>query len=654
MITKKKKHTENKFKISLKLLYIWLLAVGMNLNIARLAGEHNEKGLITGGNFVTKLLRNFTLAVQDTHNILFVLMLLFLGIVVFSKLWEKEISVKSIVLFIFSFFYSFFLAVGISFRTVGNLSLILGNYNFLLISLWYMLSITIILSKILQLLFRTGEIFFQKYETFDNQKKEINFFKLWFILSLLGLAYVITLYPGTASWDTITQLRYYYGNPTNNLYTTSDYLIPKNASSLNDHHPVFLTLVYGLFADLGVKFGSVNIGIFMLSILQYLFSTYVFSKTLMVFVSLGLKKHILKIISLFYGLFPLFPIFAIYLVKNSIYAVTILWFCTLLLEFIYNKKVINHWKWQVSFLSSIALQLLTMKYGVHVLLLTMIYLCIYFRKYYIKFAILIFIPIVIFQVGYNKILLNKLNVVPGDPVESYTIFFQQTARFVKEYPEDVSPNQKKVLKELFYYDRLADEYQPELSDPVKGRNVYRYNTVTASDLKEYPKVWLEMFLKHPGVYFEATLHNMYGYFDLNKDKGFNSDPLGNGIAVLRIQDNDDLFNSNGTEFKLNSNSENELARTILGKLVIFLANIPIISFLFKGNFYVFLTLLVAIYLGFKKRYDLISVILPLLLQILVCIASPVNDNQRYMYPLFFGSVLCLIVTVLAFTEKKIT
>ena len=60
------------------------------------------------------------------------------------------------------------------------------------------------------------------------------------------------------------------------------------------------------------------------------------------------------------------------------------------------------------------------------------------------------------------------------------------------------------------YDEIADLYNPELSDPVKA--TYRGGHITMAKLKRYFNAWFSMFLRHPGVYIEATLHNSYGYY----------------------------------------------------------------------------------------------------------------------------------------------
>ena len=58
---------------------------------------------------------------------------------------------------------------------------------------------------------------------------------------------------------------------------------------------------------------------------------------------------------------------------------------------------------------------------------------------------------------------------------------QQTARYLKEYPDDVTKEEAKAIDGVMKYDEIADLYNPELSDPVKA--TYRGGHITMAKLK---------------------------------------------------------------------------------------------------------------------------------------------------------------------------
>ena len=108
---------------------------------------------------------------------------------------------------------------------------------------------------------------------------------------------------------------------------------------------------------------------------------------------------------------------------------------------------------------------------------------------------------------YQKAILPMAGVKPGGKQEMLSIPFQQTARYVKYYGNDVSTEEEKVIRKVLDYDTIGKNYDPDLSDPVK-------NTYKQKDeyLKDYFNIWFEMLKKHPTAYIQATLNGTYGYW----------------------------------------------------------------------------------------------------------------------------------------------
>ena len=59
------------------------------------------------------------------------------------------------------------------------------------------------------------------------------------------------------------------------------------------------------------------------------------------------------------------------------------------------------------------------------------------------------------------------------------------------------------------YEKIGNNYNPELADPVK--NTYK-TSATSMDLNNYYFVWLKMGLKHPFEYIESFITNTYAYY----------------------------------------------------------------------------------------------------------------------------------------------
>ena len=102
-----------------------------------------------------------------------------------------------------------------------------------------------------------------------------------------------------------------------------------------------------------------------------------------------------------------------------------------------------------------------------------------------------------------------LGVADGSRKEMLSIPFQQTARYLKEYPDDVTESEENAIEKILDYGSLAENYNPEISDHVKDTF---NNSATTQDMVNYFKAWVSMFLRHPDVYFQATFNNTYGYY----------------------------------------------------------------------------------------------------------------------------------------------
>ena len=99
-------------------------------------------------------------------------------------------------------------------------------------------------------------------------------------------------------------------------------------------------------------------------------------------------------------------------------------------------------------------------------------------------------------------ILPALNVAPGGRQELRGFIFQQTARYMVEYQNDVTEYEKGVISSVLDYDHLTENYDPTLQDPVK----YTFNqSATTEMLNDYYRVWWKMFLRHPDSYIQATL-----------------------------------------------------------------------------------------------------------------------------------------------------
>lgn len=218
----------------------------------------------------------------------------------------------------------------------------------------------------------------------------------------------------------------------------------------------------------------------------------------------------------------------------------------------------------------------------------------------------------------DRVLPTRLEIVQGSTRELLSIPFQQTARCFRDYEEDITSEEFETINRVLDAERLKDLYTPETSDPVKG--TYKKDT-TSEELQGYFKVWGKMFLKYPITYIEATLQGSYGYwYPFRNFRGKQTGYISiNYNAMTGGFDPHYLFSYE--------------VRNKIGEYIYAWKYIPILSLFMNTGSYTWLLFLAAGYVLYQNRYRDLAVYIAPFMNVLVCIASPVNGEIRYALPL---------------------
>ena len=216
-------------------------------------------------------------------------------------------------------------------------------------------------------------------------------------------------------------------------------------------------------------------------------------------------------------------------------------------------------------------------------------------------------------------------VKPGGKQEMLSIPFQQTARYVKYYRNDVSTEEEKVIRKVLDYDTIGKNYDPDLSDPVK-------NTYKQKDeyLKDYFNIWFEMLKKHPTAYIQATLNGTYGYWGYMTEIRY---PYGYYVQPESM----DIYQK---EYKIYYLEKTKYIRDIYhGVLDTIYQKTPLTLFT-KPMIYLWILIgLLGMVCSFKKTIRYWIAFLPVVTSFLICLASPVNGDMRYMLPITASTIL---------------
>ena len=315
-----------------------------------------------------------------------------------------------------------------------------------------------------------------------------------------------------------------------------------------------------------------------------------------------------------YALVPLFPFYAMTAVKDVIFSSLILLYCIKLYDIMKYKQTTKQY---ILFSLLVLLIILFRNNGIYTIVLSLPFAMI-LKKEIRKPILIIFIFNIAMYIGYNKVLLPSLEIANTSIREMLSVPFQQTARYAKYYGDEISDEDKKIIDKVLGYDDLGERYEPDLSDKVKNK----YNKYTTDEeLKEYFQVWFKYLLKRPGVYIDATINNVYGYFYPNTSAWYIYTDLNHKLPEAGF---DYHFNGlNGLRSILSAYGEAFPYIPILGTI----ANIGMVV-------WIHILLLGMLIVNKMKKY--IVLLLPAFSLILVCIVGPANTYFRYILPCVFA------------------
>ena len=532
---------------------------------------------------------------------------------------------KNVVTMILSFIFTIFLTIGSSFIISDSLDAVIKHP---IITMLMMVISFIILNAIITFLFNKLDNYEVKEKKNDKKtgfiSKMIDKHPFWFsliVILLFWLIYIIAFYPAIMSPDPSFQILQFFG--IDNKYSTYVNLIDKSVIITN-HHPVIHTLLIGSCVKLGVSiFNSTNAGLFIYSIIQTLILASTLSYTIKFLKEINVSVNVRKAVLLIYALVPVFPFYAMSPVKDVIFGCLIILYIISIYKFIKLKNKINV-KTMIKEIILMILITLFRNNGIHIIILSFPFLLLLGRKNLMKYLI-IFIVVVLSYFTYDKVILPHFKITPGSVREMLSIPFQQTARYVIKNDDKIPEKDKKAIDKILDYDTLKKRYDPEKADDVKNK----FNKdATDRDLKNYFIVWFKELKDDPKTYVEATLNNTYGYFYPVKTNWY-----------IYVNENKTI---NNYGFDYHFNDLNVLRSALIAFGLVF-PYIPFLGLIVNIGFNTWILLFMMAYLIYRKKYKEIIYLIPSIIVLLVCFASPVNTYFRYALPNVFAMPTMLLI-----------
>ncbi len=544
--------------------------------------------------------------------------------------------------YILCWLFSFFMVLGESLATEETITVLYSNIAILLFSFVKIVGYINI--------FKIGFYYLDKLvNSFKNKEFKIkNKYFNWYIkklehypfrtsfitIALIWSIYILAFYPIVLSPDPSYQILQYFNVP--NKYI--DWVIQKDPNVfMTTHHSVLHTYLLGWAITIGRNILNDNFGLFLYTVFQTIIYISTLAYSIKVTKNFHLSNKYCFVLLIIYLFVPMYGIYTVSANKDVLYTSLMLLFILHIIEYIKNFKdnKLNNF-FVVRFILILIFLSLFRNNGLYIILLTLPFLLFYSKKNWIKMS-MAFLVSLICIFSFNKILIPSLGISNGSIREMLSIPFQQTARYVKYYENDLSEKDKKVIDKILGYSTLAQRYDAELADPVK--NEYNKNT-TNEDLKKYFAVWYKGLIKHPDVYIDATLNNTYGYF---------YPATHNWYAYSRYKD---TVTKKGVVEYYWSESTKSLRMVLTAYANIF-PYIPLVGCLSNIGFGTWMILILSSYLITNKLKKYLIVLIPMCGSLLFCFLSPANTYFRYAMPyLFVLPVITLLLLNINHEKQK--
>ena len=446
-----------------------------------------------------------------------------------------------------------------------------------------------------------------------------------FLLILAGwLPYILIFWPGSVPYDGFRQLNMFAGN-----------------QRFTNKHPWELSLIMGALMTIGNVISD-NWGIFMVVGVLALIYAVCYATVCYKLKSWGAPRWFNICCIAFFSLVPVFGAYSQTIIKDGSFSALFSLFMVIYVECCIptlREKSGQSLRQQLTVLFLVGFGMcITRNNGLYMVLPAFILLFFFLGKKRRLYAVGMVILVTVGYMGLQKEVAPRLYIGNFPSRVFFSIPMQQTARYLKEYPDDVTKEEAKAIDGVLKYDEIADLYNPELSDPVKA--TYRGGHITMAKLKRYFNAWFSMFLRHPGVYIEATLHNSYGYY-----YPFHNCTAQSSYRFYTV--NEPLIEESDYHQIFSAETRNQLKR-----YADLWSQIPGLAQICNAGTYTWIVILLLGYLIYRKRWKGILVLAAPALNVAICIASPVNGLLRYAFPLM-ACMPAVIFWGLAYAEKAI-
>lgn len=476
---------------------------------------------------------------------------------------------------------------------------------------------------------KAGKLSHSKWSSERLPGAGVCFFTAWLLIFLAWFPGYLAYYPAICSYDITIQT----GQVVAHAY--------------NDHHPILHTLLIGMFMDLGNSvFGDINTGIAVFAALQMLLLSGSLAAGIG-FLRAGKKKWPWLAALLLYGmLFPFHTYMSVSITKDTVFSALFLLQVFILLHIL--EKGENRFRpggFEILyFILTVGMILFRNNgsYAFLVLLFCNAAALVFGKQRRKLYGRLLLNGMAGFLAGSFILsgLFNAVGAVQGDKREMLSMPIQQLARCmvyhggagVEEQDDNSISEEDKALVNEFILNQAYKNYRPDIADPVKrNTNTYvvRYRT------KEFITTYFRLLGRYPGDFINAALAVNAGYlspFDTGHAY-INVNELESGMGYIQTRWVEAELNPRG----IYKDSKWEWLHGVLEEFADKNAylNVPLLKYIFVPGSYLWLCLILAGYLLWRKKYHLLLPMMLVFGYYATLFLGP-TVQLRYLYPVMIA------------------
>lgn len=471
------------------------------------------------------------------------------------------------------------------------------------------------------------------------------------VLALCWLPVLVGYAPALFMWDTNTQILQWFGL-TNHISSSVDLL--DSSVLLTQHHPPLHTALVGLCVQAGISLaGSENLGIFIYAVLQWIVDILAISWAFRIAQIVGAPRAPRFVALGFIALVPAYSNYSVLVTKDVLFASALLLFA---IELVYLVFCAASFDGRIAFSRRHAVLLVAGALGAALLRSGMVVavaggafaatLLLWhmqrrlareglrpvsarslLRIPLIALALVIAVNLLLARVVYPA-----LAITPSSKREALSIPMQQVARFMRDRPDAVQPEDLRAIDRVLDAPSLARLYDPSKSDPVKA--TYKEQT-SSDDLSAFWQTWARLFARDPGCFISATAANYYGYFypahamSWSYTSYFSSLVMANTETNLIYSDIASCFSFH----QLDHPFVRALDGLCSGYRLLF-QRLPFLTLTMQAALYDWALVLLTAYAVRRRRSHPAVVLVPAWIVLLIALVGPCNATTyfRYAYP----------------------